>query len=154
MNRGKRYQSKRKRRGGSKFHRGFFLLEQMQNPEKYIQPQDQTMNSKGAPEFRSSWEKAFMKWCDASDKVESWGVEPFAIPYISPKDNKVHRYYIDIVMKMTNGTKHLVEIKPKSQCNNPINLSKWAAAKEYCKQIGAVFTVVTEVELKKWGLIK
>ena len=153
MNRGKRYQKKKKRRGG-KFHRGFFLLEQMKNPNKYIQPQDLTMNSKPAPEYRSSWEKKFMEWCDVSDKVETWGVEPFPIMYLSPKDNKMHRYYIDVVMKMSSGQKILVEIKPKNQCNNPINLAKWEAAREYCKQIGAVFTVVTEVELKRWKLIK
>lgn len=150
MNRGKRYQSKRKRRGG-KFHRGFY---KPINEEKYRQPADKTMNSQPYPEYRSSWEKAFYGWCDTSNKIEYWGTESFAIPYLSPKDNQVHRYYVDIVMMMKSGQKHLIEIKPKSQCNLPVNLAKWEAARKYCKKIDAIFTVITEVELKRWKLIK
>jgi len=145
----KRYSDKKKRRGG-RFHRGFY---QVINEEKYIQPVDRTMNSGLLPEYRSSWEKAFMKYCDLSPKIKSWGTEPFPIKYISPKDNAVHRYYIDFVLLMEDGSKHLIEIKPKGQCQMPVNLAKWEAAKHYCNQIGATFSVVTEVELKRWKLI-
>ncbi len=152
MNRGKRYQSKRKRGSGSRFKTGIYIPI---NEKKYRQPSDTTMSKSAlGPTYRSSWEKAFMEYCDASENVVMWGVEPFPIMYLSPKDNKMHRYYIDIVMKMKNGQKHLIEIKPKSQCNQPINLAKWEAARMYCSKIGAIFTVVTEVELKAWGLIK
>lgn len=154
MNRS-RYNDKKKRRnknnGGSKFKRGFY---QPVNENKYRAAVDKTMNSQIFPEYRSSWELAFYKWCDVSDKIDYWGTESFAIPYISPKDNQVHRYYVDIVMQMKSGQKHLVEIKPKNQCNAPINLAKWEAARNYCKQINAIFTVVTEIELKRWGMIK
>jgi len=145
-----RYNNKRKRKGG-RFQRGFYTPI---NEEKYIQPIDKTMNSGLLPEYRSSWEKAFMKYVDTSDKIKSWGTEPFPIRYVSPKDNQVHRYYIDFVLMMTDGSKHLIEIKPLGQCKMPVNLAKWEAAEMYCRQIGATFTVVTEVELKKWGLIK
>jgi len=148
-----RYSKKKKRTGrtGSRFKRGFYTPV---NEEKYIQPIDKTMNSKSLPEYRSSWEEVFMKYCDQSPKVKTWGTEPFPIKYISPKDNKIHRYYIDFVLLMEDGSKHLIEIKPKNQCQMPVNLAKWEAATDYCKQIGATFSVVTEVELKAWGLLK
>ena len=149
MNRN-RYNKKKKRRGG-KFQRGFY---QMINESKYRQPTDRTMNAQLLPEYRSSWEKVFYRWCDLSESVEYWGAEAFPIKYVSPKDNQIHRYFPDVMMKMISGEIILVEIKPKSQCNQPINLAKWAAAKEYCSKIGATFIVVTEVELKKWNLIK
>ena len=95
-----------------------------------------------------------MKYCDLSANIKSWGTEPFAIPYLSPKDNQMHRYFVDFVFITKDNQKHLVEIKPKSQCNDPVNLAKWEATENYCKQIDATFSVVTEVELKKWGLIK
>jgi len=144
-----RYNNKRKRKNG-KFKRGFY---KPLNEEKYKQPQDKTMNSGMYPEYRSSWELAFFKYCDSSDNIEYWGTESIAIKYQSPKDNKIHRYFPDVFIKMKSGEKHIIEIKPKSQFNNPINQAKWEAAKNYCSRIGAVFTVVSEVELKKWKLI-
>lgn len=156
----KRYNDKKKRRAGSaavggrrksRFKRGFY---EPINEQKYVQPMDKHMNSQPFPEYRSSWEHAFMKYCDLSINVISWGTEPFAIKYVSPKDNEWHRYYIDFVFIDLTGTKHLVEIKPKGQCNDPLNLAKWEAARDYCLKIGATFSVVTEVELKMWGLIK
>jgi len=145
-----RYHSKRKRRKG-RFDRGFY---HPVNEGKYIKPIDRTMNAGPYPEYRSSWEKVFMKYIDYSDNIKSWGTEPFAIKYVSPKDNRFHRYFVDFVLVMQDGSKHLIEIKPLSQCKNPINLAKWEAAKAYCASIGATFTVITEVDLKKWGLLK
>lgn len=158
----KRYNDKKKRkatteaslagtgRRKARFKRGFY---QPINESKYIQPLDRTMNSYEFPEYRSSWEKAFMSYLDHSENIIRWGTEPFPIMYLSPKDNMMHRYYIDFVFTTKENKKYLIEIKPKSQCNDPINLSKWEAARNYCAKIGATFLVVTEVELKQWKLI-
>ena len=147
-----RYNNKKKRHRGSKFKTGIFIPE---NTEKYRPPQNTLMNSNSlGMTYRSSWELKFAQYLDKSDSIEYWSSEPFAIPYISPKDNKEHRYFIDFVFVLKNGEKHLIEIKPFNQQKCPINQAKWEAATRYCKQIGATFTIVTEVELKKWGLIK
>ena len=153
----KRYTDKKKRnaskpggRRGSRFKRGFY---QPVNESKYRKPVDTHMNSGPIPEYRSSWELVFMKYCDFSENIEYWGTESFAISYISPKDNQPHRYYVDFVFVTTSGDKHLVEIKPAGQKKCPINLAKWEAAERYCNEIGAQFSVVTEIELKRWGLL-
>ncbi len=145
-----RYNSKRKRKGG-KFKRGFYTPI---NEDKYRQPHDKHMNSSIIPEYRSSWELQFMKYLDQSDRISWWSTESVAIPYISPKDNLPHRYYCDFFFVTVDNVKNLVEIKPAKQCNDPVNIAKWDQAKRYCDKIGAVFSVVTEHELKLWGLIK
>ena len=44
--------------------------------------------------YRSSWELKFMKWCDNNTSVLEWGSETMIIPYKSPVDSKVHRYFV------------------------------------------------------------
>ena len=39
-------------------------------------------------------------FCDESDHIVTWASEEFSIPYISPLDNKRHRYYPDFLIKV------------------------------------------------------
>ena len=146
-----RYQKKKQRyrkKNGDKFKRGLFT----DISEKYQQPKDKYMNQQLFPEYRSSWELAFYKYCESSDLVEKWATESISIPYINPKDGQQHRYFPDVFMQTKNG-KFVIEIKPGNQTGNPINKSKWEAADRWCKEHGYKFVVVTEKELKKWGII-
>jgi len=144
-----RYQKKRKRRqtnktgSKSKFLRGFYIPK---NPEKYRQPADTTMNSQQYPEFRSSWEKKFYTYCDLNDEIDWWTTEPLAIQYISPKDGRQHRYFPDLLISK-NNKKYLIEIKPASQCQDPINIAKWTEAERFCDLHNLEFIVLTEKEL-------
>ena len=56
------------------------------NPSKYIGDPTNIV-------YRSLWERRFMIYCDNEDNILSWGSEEVVIPYVSPIDNKVHRYY-------------------------------------------------------------
>lgn len=107
-----------------------------------------------------------MKSLDMSDNVLAWSSETVVIPYISPKDNKIHRYFMDFLV-VTKTKKHiLIEVKPYAQTVKPImrksktqermltevltysiNQAKWAAAKEYCKKRGWEFVVLTEKDI-------
>ena len=63
------------------------------NPKKY----------RGAPSreiYRSLWERKLMVYCDRNEKVLEWGSEEIIIPYLSPWDNKLHRYFPDFYMKV------------------------------------------------------
>ena len=115
--------------------------------------------------YRSLWELKFMKWCDRNRNIIEWGSEEFFIPYVSPLDNKPHRYYPDFYMKLKDGKRYVIEVKPKRQCVPPIkgkkqkktfirevaeyakNQAKWKAAKSFCEVRQLTFKVVTEKEL-------
>ena len=120
--------------------------------------------------YRSLWERKFMVYCDKNDKILEWGSEEFFIPYRSPLDGKVHRYFPDFYVKVETkqGTikKWVVEVKPKIQTRPPrtpkrktkkyitevrnwaINDAKWKNAIEYCKDRNMEFIIITEDELK------
>ena len=119
--------------------------------------------------YRSLWELKFMKYCDSNQNILEWGSEEFWLPYRSPLDNKVHRYFPDFYIKVRETTgkinKMVIEVKPKRQCMEPKrpkkktrgyiyevreyarNQAKWKAAKSYCLDRGYEFKVLTENEL-------
>ena len=119
--------------------------------------------------YRSLWERKFMVYCDKNENILEWASEEIALPYRSPVDNRVHRYFPDFYIKYkdTSGKikSSLIEIKPKRQCSPPPkpkkqtkgylreafeygkNQAKWKAAKEYCDDRGWEFKVTTEHEL-------
>lgn len=119
--------------------------------------------------YRSSWELKFMKWCDMNPSVLEWGSETVIIPYRSPVDSKLHRYFVDFYIKVKNKngevSKYLVEIKPEKFTKPPpvpakktrkfieevfqygTNQAKWQAANEFCQDRGMKFLVLTENDL-------
>jgi len=150
ISRAKRFQKKIKRKetnstgGRGKFKRGFY---NPINEGKYKLPQNNYMNSQPLPEYRSSWELKMYKWMDMNTEVEYWSTEPFAIEYISPKDGQKHRYFPDVLMKLKDGRKYLIEIKPNSQWDDPINVAKWEQAEKFCKLHNLIWQVMGEKEL-------
>lgn len=83
--------------------------------------------------YRSSYERKFIAWLESSSKVKYWGSEIIKIPY-TYIDGTQHNYYPDYVVEMVDGTKYIIEIKPKNQTTKPINENSWAW-KEYSKNI-------------------
>lgn len=119
--------------------------------------------------YRSSWELRFMKYCDHNSSIVEWGSETMIIPYRSPVDNKIHRYFVDFYVKIKDSTgkltKYLIEIKPEKFTKPPeipkrktrrfiqevfnygTNQAKWKAANEFCEDRGMKFLVLTEKDL-------
>ena len=71
--------------------------------------------------YRSLMELRFMKHCDSNDKILKWSSEEIAIPYISPIDNKRHRYFPDFLIQTKKGWT-LVEVKPSIETKPPKKL--------------------------------
>ena len=73
--------------------------------------------------YRSLWERRFMVYCDNNDKIIEWGSEELIIPYRSPLDKKVHRYFPDFYIKYLNKegnvVREIIEVKPKKQLRPP-----------------------------------
>ncbi len=132
------------------------------NPRKY----------KGDPRniiYRSLWERKFMVYCDNNASIIEWGSEEIIIPYLSPWDNRRHRYFPDFYIKaqQADGSlkKMIIEVKPKIQCSPPkepkrktrrylnevktwsINEAKWKYATEWCKNNGMEFVIINEDHL-------
>ena len=119
--------------------------------------------------YRSLWERKFMVYCDKNAKILEWGSEEIALPYISPHDSRVHRYFPDFYIKVQENTgkikRYLIEVKPLKQTTKPKkpkrqttgyireafeyarNQAKWKAAREYCADRMWEFKVITEKEL-------
>lgn len=138
-------------------------------PEKY----------KGDPTkiiYRSMWEFKFFRYIDEHPDVLWWASEEFIVPYMSPIDGRIHRYFPDVVLRKKvpgGGVETLmIEIKPLKQTKPPdiskknstpsgrisrrylnevktygVNEAKWTAARKYCAERGWKFEVFTEKEL-------
>ncbi len=59
--------------------------------------------------YRSLWERKFMVYCDNNENILEWGSEEFFIPYISPVDRRVHRYFPDFMIKVKEHGKQLID---------------------------------------------
>ena len=119
--------------------------------------------------YRSLWELRFIKWCDGNPAIIEWGSEIVIIPYISPVDNRVHRYFVDFYVKVKSldnkVQKYLIEIKPERFTKPPeiparktkkfidevfqygVNQAKWKAAFEFCEDRKMKFMILTEKDL-------
>lgn len=136
------------------------------NPQKYMGDPTKII-------YRSAWELRFMYALDTDPTVIGWSSEEIAIPYLSPKDKKMHRYYPDFIVKriIKGLTKTIMyEVKPKEQTVMPkskhesgkakprktqlneamtfgVNSAKWRAAREYCANRQWDFVILTEDDL-------
>lgn len=132
------------------------------NPQKY----------RGDPSniiYRSNWELKLMMYLDSHPQILQWASEELVIPYRSPIDGKVHRYFPDFYVKKQNTDGKIesviIEVKPSVQAKPPkiqskptkkyirevatygVNQAKWKAAKEFCEDRNWKFLVMTEKEL-------
>jgi hypothetical protein len=145
-----------------------FMAESIKSKYKPIHPKKYQGNPNNII-CRSSWERKFCQWCDRKENVISWASEEISIPYVSPKDNRIHRYYPDFLIKIREYNNriqtYVVEVKPKKQTLPPkprkrvtksyiyecttyaVNQAKWKAASEFCKDNRINFKIVTEDEL-------
>ena len=117
-----------------------------------------------------------MKWLDDKPFVLEWQSEEFFIPYISPLDNKPHRYFPDFFARIQDGDGSIktfvIEVKPLKETVEPKfqkkktrkyitevltwgkNDAKWKAAREYCADRGWEFKIFTEIDIFGDGLRK
>ena len=107
--------------------------------------------------YRSSWELTAWEKLEKlynMRAIKGFAVEETVFQYISPLDDKPHRYYMDITMELNDGTIVFVEIKPYSQhAKKPqktknkkestylneintyrVNTAKWNAVREFCQK--------------------
>lgn len=148
--------------GYSKKSRSFTGRFVVKNPSKYRGNVQNVI-------YRSSYELRFMKWCDATDAVLEWGSEEVVVPYVSPWDGNIHRYFIDFYIKVKDKhgaiKKYLIEVKPLKFTQPPktpkrktsrywgevkdygVNQAKWKAAEQFAEETKCEFLIITEQDL-------
>lgn len=136
-----------------KFAQGKYTLK---NPEKYVGGRN--------PTYRSSWEFAFMRFCDTNESVSRWASEAVKIPYRHPFTGKFTIYVPDFFIEYTDvkGKTHveLIEVKPANQtfkenigrskvnqAHYVVNQAKWTAARAWCSQQGIAFRIINEGDI-------
>ena len=132
------------------------------NPSKY-------MGDVTKITYRSLWERRVMRYFDDTDGIIAWGSEEFAIPYRSPVDDRLHRYFPDFIVKVKDKDgkvkTQVWEVKPLKQTSEPmvqkkvtkryitevmtwgVNQAKWKAAIEFCADRKWEFRIITEKHL-------
>ena len=106
---------------------------------------------------------------DDNPSVVGWSNEEIVIPYLSPIDKRVHRYFPDFFVQVKNSKgiieSVILEVKPFKQAQPPqkrsrvtrqyiqevatwgINEAKWNAAVKFCENRNWQFKVITEKDL-------
>ena len=140
-------------------YKGYF---KPNNPQKYHGDPNSII-------YRSRWELKLMMWLDSHKDVVQWSSEELIIPYRSPIDGKMHRYFPDFVVRRKNKDGMIetlvIEVKPFDQTIEPkkqskitkryvnevktwgINTYKWKAARDFCEDRKWKFQIMTEKEL-------
>lgn len=141
----------------ARFAQGKFVCK---NPGKYVGTKK--------PTYRSSWEFAFMRFCDESPSISKWASESIKIPYKHPLNGKFSVYVPDFFIAYVdkNGRQHadVIEIKPENQTKMEsvgrnrynqaqliINQAKWKSARLWCKNRGFSFKVINEADIFHTG---
>lgn len=130
--------------GTSRTHQGYYNII---NKEKYIGEVSLCI-------YRSSWEFAFMKWCDSCASVIRWSSEPIKVPYAdrvskldeckrfgldpnNPKNWVTRNYNVDFWIEINKGgerpEKWFIEVKPQNKLKKPDPIPKTASLKEQRK---------------------
>ena len=139
-----------------KFAQGVYTVK---NASKYV--------GRGNPRYRSSWEWAFMNFCDNNDHILQWASESISIPYRHPLTGKQTIYVPDFFITYRGRDNQvraeLIEIKPKKQsiveskassrarAVVAVNYAKWDAAQRWARRNGVVFRVITEDQIFHQG---
>jgi hypothetical protein len=110
-----------------------------------------------------------MDYLDRHPDVVQWSSEEFCIPYRSPVDCRIHRYFPDfkVKKKLPDGKTETLVVEIKTLCQSippakkekttkryirevmtyGVNEAKWKAAKSFCEERKWKFMVMTEKEL-------
>jgi hypothetical protein len=127
--------------------------------------------------YRSTWECRVMTWLDGNESIIEWSSEEIVIPYKSPVDNRVHRYFPDFYVKVKQKDDtirvQILEVKPHRQTMPPekkkkkvtkqyinevvtwsINQAKWRYAIEFCKERKWEFCVMSSTNGIDYVMLK
>ena len=93
--------------------------------------------------YRSSYEKEALFLLDSYSDVIEVSVESIRIKYFW-EDGSTHYYTPDLLVTVQDGKNYIIEVKPKGFLDDPINVLKIQAGREYAKKHNMTFLIWTE----------
>jgi len=136
----------------------------VKNRDKYVGDVDNVV-------YRSLWERNAFRWLESNSNIKAWAAEEVVVPYLCETDGKIHRYFLDLWFKTSDGETYIIEIKPKKETVPPKkpkrgsrqrhlsesltyvkNQSKWKAAHQFAQSKGWHFQIWTEDTLRELGI--
>jgi len=107
-----------------------------------IQGDFYSIKNKRVLHYRSLLELHWYQLLEVMRGVKQYHVEPVIIPYTF--EDRIRFYIPDLRVRYMDGTTELIEVKPESRWNDPLNQAKWKAARQWCEKrsIPTVFKVV------------
>lgn len=101
--------------------------------------------------YKSNWEKIVCEYLDWNPEVSSYEYESVVIPYITNKrSNRIRKYFPDLLVKFTNNTTKMIEVKPLRKTTNALVMKKAEAARIWCEKRGMTYEFWTENEIKQF----
>jgi hypothetical protein len=119
--------------------------------------------------YRSGLELKCFNVFERSAKIVEWSSEPKFIKIQYIHNGKTRNYHIDAYIKLNNGKRQIIEIKPQSQVDQPQmhkfksnakfvlaldlwqqNMAKWRAAFEYANANDMEFKILTDITINKF----
>jgi hypothetical protein len=111
------------------------------NPAKYYKSGIYLTKSGRREHFDSGMEQLWMKVAD--EKNLNWcRADHIKIPYFNPQLRRQAMYQPDFIVKSPEGYR-LLELKPYSMVDLPVNQAKFSSARKWAREHGYFFEVVT-----------
>lgn len=103
-------------------------------------------------EYKSGLEESFLNMLEEDIDVENFCYEPFKVPYCWKGDWR--NYIPDVRVNFIDGSTQIWEIKPEHEHEYELNKCKWAAAHNFCTNMGWEFIVQSEqiLETYRWKI--
>ena len=73
----------------------------------------------------------------------------FSIPYIF--EGITHRYFPDLLVKYTDGSDSIIEVKADNMLDDPKTIEKFKIGRKYCKKNKMKYVIKTEKDIKIIG---
>lgn len=95
-----------------------------------------------------------MDHLDSDPRVVDWLYEALSIEYVSNKrTGKIRRYFPDFVVRYSDGSVEIVEVKPSRKVGKAVNVKKAEAARTWCSDNGFDYVILTEHDLRLLGIL-
>ena len=117
--------------------------------DRYIRGKYSSKKNLVTFEFDSGWELTTFINLENDLNVLEYERCQFSIPYIF--EGITHRYFPDLLVKYTDGSDSIIEVKADNMLDDPKTIEKFKIGRKYCKKNKMKYVIKTEKDMKIIG---